>query len=424
MRDYKYVLEPYKGMSTRYHCPSCQHRVKTFTLYIDCVTGEHIHQTVGRCNRESKCGYHYTPKQYFIDNQITFQKPRFNSSKILPVRAKEKPISFIPIDIFKGSLSSKAFSTNNFVLFLISKFGVEIASELVGRYFIATSKHLYGSTVFWQIDLEGKVRTGKIMLYNPISGKRVHDGDLPVYWVHKAIKQPDFTLKQCLFGEHLLIDKSKPVAIVESEKTAIIASCYLKQFLWLAVGGKSSLNTEICKILKGRDVVLFPDINGYKTWVTISEGLKKYCNVQVSNLLEQRANKEEREGGLDIADYLLRFKLSDFKNEETQFNVNHDVEDCSPKPIINSETAKPLHIGLVSECGIWSKTVNELENYFSTQTLSSPISINHFSVISDPDLFVKSHLTVLRNYDGNRYFQPFLERLISLKSALNKKLHV
>ena len=34
-------------------------------------------------------------------------------------------------------------------------------------------------------------------------------------------------LKQCFFGEHLLREKTMPVAIVESEKTAIISSVYL-----------------------------------------------------------------------------------------------------------------------------------------------------------------------------------------------------
>lgn len=75
---------------------------------------------------------------------------------------------------------------------------------------------------------------------------------------------PDFELKQCLFGEHLLRDKAKPIAIVESEKTAIIASVYLPQFIWLAVGSLTNLNAEKCSVLKGRTVTLFPDLNGFE----------------------------------------------------------------------------------------------------------------------------------------------------------------
>ena len=72
MSEHKYILEPYNGMNTRYRCPTCQQRDKTFSLYIDTETGEHINPTVGRCNRESNCGHHYTPKQYFQDNNISF----------------------------------------------------------------------------------------------------------------------------------------------------------------------------------------------------------------------------------------------------------------------------------------------------------------------------------------------------------------
>ena len=71
MSQHRYILEPYKGMNTRHTCPNCQQREKTFSLYIDTATGEHVHPTVGRCNRESNCGNHYTPKQYFQDNKET-----------------------------------------------------------------------------------------------------------------------------------------------------------------------------------------------------------------------------------------------------------------------------------------------------------------------------------------------------------------
>ena len=40
-------------------------------------------------------------------------------------------------------------------------------------------------------------------------------------------------------------DKTKPIALVESEKTALIASYYLPQFLWIASGGKNGcFNTK------------------------------------------------------------------------------------------------------------------------------------------------------------------------------------
>lgn len=49
------------------------------------------------------------------------------------------------------------------------------------------------------------------------------------------------------------------VALVESEKTAVICAGLMPRFLWLATGGKSMINERLL-VLKGRKVVAFPDI--------------------------------------------------------------------------------------------------------------------------------------------------------------------
>jgi len=174
MSEHRYILEPYKGMNTRYHCPGCQQREKTFSRYIDTQTGEHVAPSVGRCNRESNCGYHYTPKQYFQDHNISFDTPQakpYNKPKA--VTPPQTTISFIPVEIFKASLQSH--EPNHFIKLLIDLFRVEVAKDLISRYFIATSTHWNGATIFWQIDIKGKIRTGKIMFYSPTTGKRVKE---------------------------------------------------------------------------------------------------------------------------------------------------------------------------------------------------------------------------------------------------------
>ena len=48
--------------------PQCG-RKHTFTRYIDTENNnQYLSERVGKCNRLDKCGYHYTPKQYFTDN--------------------------------------------------------------------------------------------------------------------------------------------------------------------------------------------------------------------------------------------------------------------------------------------------------------------------------------------------------------------
>ena len=66
--EYRYQLEKYRGRGTRYNCPQCG-RKYTFTRYIDTHNGNtYVNERVGKCNRLDKCGYHYTPRQYFEDN--------------------------------------------------------------------------------------------------------------------------------------------------------------------------------------------------------------------------------------------------------------------------------------------------------------------------------------------------------------------
>lgn len=416
---HRYILQPYKGMNTRYRCPQCQQRDKTFSLYIDTETSEHLHHTVGRCNRESNCGHHYTPKQYFQDNNISFDTPQPKAYKPRPVTPQQKPVSFIPVEVFKASL--KAHETNHFVKFLINLFGVEVACQLISRYFIATSKHWNGATVFWQIDTQGKVRTGKIMLYNPSTGKRVKNLELPVYWVHKALKQPEFELRQCLFGEHLLIDKTKPVAIVESEKTAVIASVYLPQFIWVAVGSLNNLNAEKCSILSGRTVALFPDLNGFEKWSSKAKELSHLAIFTVSDLLERKATEAERKQGFDLGDYLIKFNYKAFALPEPEATepVLAGQLLVEVKPFEQPEPVYYFSKPYQAKPDSWEQDVTELENYFTTISLpTQPIKLNKFSTITNYSLFIESHFATVKENMGKQTYLPYIERLQSLKQIL------
>jgi len=310
---YRFSLQPYKGIKTRYNCPKCLNTKRTFTRYIDTQTGEHIAPGVGKCNRELKCGYHYTPKQYFKDNAIlphqNNYKRDFNSQLLKPII---EPIDYIPFTVFKRSLQPnldtlQLAETNCFIKFLLNNYGVTIATELISKYYISTSKYWKGATVFWQVDITGKVRTGKIMLYNSITGKRIKEPFIHINWVHavKKEKEQDYKLQQCFFGEHLL-KSSKPVAIVESEKTAIISSVYMPQFIWLAAGSLNNLTAERCNVLKGRTVIFYPDIGVFEKWNLKIKEFSDLGNFSISNLLEINAAKFKLENGSDIADIIIR----------------------------------------------------------------------------------------------------------------------
>ena len=128
-------------------------------------------------------------------------------------------------------------------------------------------------------------------------------------WVHTNLKAahllpPKWRLTQCLFGEHLLQDKvNANVALVESEKTAVICSHLLLEYIWLATGGKSQFNDRLM-VLKGRKVTAFPDIDGYDEW---RKKTKNYpmLDITISDILERNATPDQRERQVDIADLLL-----------------------------------------------------------------------------------------------------------------------
>ena len=131
--------------------------------------------------------------------------------------------------------------------------------------------------------------------------------------VHNKLKKSgvlpyDFNLQQCFFGEHLLkIYPDKYVGIVESEKSAIIASCIFPDLIWLASGNLNGLSVEKAKVFKGRIVTLFPDLGAFEKWNQILIEIQKQCNckISISNLLENHATSTDRENGLDIVDYII-----------------------------------------------------------------------------------------------------------------------
>ena len=199
---------------------------------------------------------------------------------------------------------------NVFAIWLVGLLGDKAKAALrmygVGTYPASEKRpDLTGSIVYWQRGADGMCRSGKIMSYGP-DGKRLKDKKTD--WVHSLVygkSMDDLGIGQVLFGTNLLKERpNAPVCVVESEKTAIIASCFYPDRVWLATGGSHNLNTELCMCLAGSDVTLFPDTGMYQTWTdkAISIGLDVMCDkFRVDDTLEAMG----AEAGSDIADYLL-----------------------------------------------------------------------------------------------------------------------
>ena len=66
-RNYNFTLAHYRDIKCHHWnrvCPHCGKR--EFSPYINVYTGEPIDdKSCGKCNRETNCGYHYSPKDWY-----------------------------------------------------------------------------------------------------------------------------------------------------------------------------------------------------------------------------------------------------------------------------------------------------------------------------------------------------------------------
>lgn len=276
MSEFKYTL---RTGSKKDVCPACNK--KTYVPYIETETGNEI--DAGRCDREQHCGY--------------FKKPETNEPIFTP---KHEAIE-VKTDYIHPSILEKHFllpNENNFLQFLRSKYPIEKVKEVESLYFLSD----YGrSVIFWQIDQLERIRSGKIMEYNPATGKRVKDenGKSLINWMHKK----PFNLKQCLFGLHLSKEyPDKVIGIVESEKTAIIMQINEPRLIWMACGSLNGFKMEYLAPLRLRKIIGFPDKGCFEIWNSTAEKLNEIgFSIMINEVLE---NNPVAKIGDDIADLI------------------------------------------------------------------------------------------------------------------------
>lgn len=300
MKEYKYQL---RAGSQKDICPRCGKR--TFTPYVN-NEGIKLSDEVGRCDRRDKCQYHYTPKEFFNDNPDKEKGNGNKNTKRKERRIYEPPTYIEPSDF---ALTMKRYECNSFALYLHKIFDSKIGGMEVERilieYGVGTSKEFGGSPIFWLIDHYGNIREGKIMGYNPDTGKRIKEPKPQFNNLHTLMKEKyQGQFKPCFFGSHLTkIQKynNLPLWIFESEKAAIIVAMAM---VWggmmlglpVATSGCECLNPtpehkqnpfDRVQLLKGRNVVLFPDNGKFDEWKLKGMALKEFCRtVYISTAME------------------------------------------------------------------------------------------------------------------------------------------
>lgn len=204
---------------------------------------------------------------------------------------------------------------SNFGTFLKSIFDEEELKQILEDYQLGMTKD--NSVIYWYIDKENRIRSGKIMQYDPLNGKRVKSEKLKVKsgvsWVHSILKKQgdinvDWKFTRCLFGEHLLTKyPDRNVFLVEGEKTAIICSIYFSDSIWLATGGSEMLSENVCHSLRGRKVLVIADSDKIVEWEGKIKDINQNLNLNLKpyDKFNNMLTNEQKEKGWDLADYFL-----------------------------------------------------------------------------------------------------------------------
>lgn len=331
---YRFTLE--KG-SKKHYCPTCNK--KRFVRYVDTDTGDYLPQPYGKCDRIINCGADFNPyKDGFIkllNKETTQTKYTYNYNDFKVKQCLINQNFFIPEAVLNYTL--KGYSENIFINNLFSNinypFNKTDIEKIISMYYLGTINKGFrkGAITFPFIDYNKNIRAIQVKQFD-INNHTVSTGFLHSMLEKEYLKQnkpkPDWlenylsneTKVSCLFGEHLLSQYTfNTVALVEAPKTALYGNLYFgfpdnsKNLLWLAVYNLSSLNVMKCKALKGRKVVLFPDLSkeskAFELWKNKAELLNKEIQGStflVSNLLEEIATEEDKSKGKDIADFLIQ----------------------------------------------------------------------------------------------------------------------
>jgi hypothetical protein len=312
MKQFKYTLDK---SSKKFPCPKCNKR--TFVKYIETETGNYLNDTIGRCDRQTNCGYHNPPNGEYN-----------NTFEVVNVPPPEP--SFHDYNLVNES--GRNYKQNNFVQFLKTIFSDAEVKEAISKYLIGTSKRWNGATIFWQIDMFERVHAGKILQFG-LNGKRFKDkeGKGLIDWTHSILKRnhliQDFNLKQCLFGLHLIKDaKHNTIALVEGEKTAVIMSVFKPEYTWLSTGSKSGLKYDFLKAIKQYKIVAFPDKSEYADWLKKAFELNTLgFKIEVNDWIEKQSDLED---GTDLADVLISLKQNAINNKSSENQIDYTETEC------------------------------------------------------------------------------------------------
>jgi len=262
-----------------------------------------VADTVGKCDHQHSCGYHYKPSEYYRDNP--WNAPlQFVATQSQPRPYTPPPFQPLPMQYVARSHSPRSIFWQWLSTDIADRLQLppEHLQRVYDDYQLGATRS--ANVIFWQIDEQHRVHGGHIMQYGIDGHRRGYQGWTHVPLIRAGLLPPDWTLRQCLFGQHLLARRPDAhVCLVESPKNALIGALAYPQWVWIAAGNKGMFKREVLKPLQGRDVMVIPDRDAIGDWTKAAAGMADLANFVVSDFCERIAPKDSLK--YDIADYLL-----------------------------------------------------------------------------------------------------------------------
>ncbi|WP_397301837.1 DUF6371 domain-containing protein [Nonlabens ulvanivorans] len=257
----------------------------------------------------SKYGYcHSCGKTFQPDNSVIIDTRKLEKIHLKP--------SLIKSSLLDISIESAKKNSNNFLSYIKEKYGAEKSEYIQKKFLIGNSSRWPGSCVFWQVDEKMKVRSGKVLLYDPVTGKRYKRKN---DWIHSILLRKniisEFKLKQCLFGLHQIHNMSLKqlsntrVAVVESAKSACVMTIVCPSIIWMSCESLHGLQLNKFQALKSCNIVFYPDLgkgknDPFELWSNRSLQFNKLgYKTRVSDLLVNNATIDQINEKQDIADF-------------------------------------------------------------------------------------------------------------------------
>lgn len=267
-------------------------------------------------NKVGIASFIYMCRQYGIDTNRFYIKDDVDCAQPIATVVTHRQRSVTPVAVPRKYVA-RSLDRNlrsDFVSYLKTLVAdVDRVVDIVNAYQLGVTKD--GHVIYWYIDKDDVVRMGKVMAYKPDGhrNKSVSPLSIPKELSKRGELSAGYTIKQTLFGEHLLslpTNAEKTIGIVESEKSAVICSLCIPGLLWMATGSKGNLQEERLSAIKQRQAILFPDTDkdgeAYRQWMNRSKVLNaKGWHLQTSDYLERIATTEQRLAKIDIADLMI-----------------------------------------------------------------------------------------------------------------------